>query len=438
MKKIFALALSAAVLLTSCKYSNSSRSSEIHSAPFDVSLLEVETLEDPNVTIDLFWSYERNIAAGDIYMGEAIEAFEKKYGGKVTVNEIGWNKGIEVMQRNLAGGDVSDLMFVEGTVNFPKYALYNYVMPVTKYIQKDLGSKWLDEASMDNFKFKGEYYGFSNYVVNQPYIIAYVESAFKDAGLQTPAELYENGQWTWDKFLEYVDFFTKDTDKDGKIDQWGLGPRYKNQNFGYASGAVAVIEKGDGVLESNFDTAEMREYFKFISNLQKLQSRADSNNGWLGSGGIMYSEAGLAQMGIKEVDGQKKVEDDRDFVPLPTIDGSMATTPVWDTALCIPNGSKNPQGAAVLAAMIMETKERRINEENKNIYKPSQLSRYEKMMTSIVPQRKGDDIYTGVHTAYGDAEALAGSPAVTVIETYRGVIKGEVDAFNEKLKKLQK
>lgn len=433
MKKISIIILCMMLLLTSCKYSNSSRSSEIHSEPFETSLLEVESLADPNVTLDLFWTYDRNIAAGDSYMGEAIEAFEQKYGGTVTINEIGYNKGIEVMQRNLAGGDVSDLMFVEGTVNFPKYALYDYIMPVTKYIQKDLGSKWLDEPSMDNFKFDGEYYGFSNYIVNQPYIIAYVVSAFTDAGLKTPAELYEAGEWTWDKFLEYVDYFTRDTNKDGKINQWGLGPRYKNQNFGYAAGAIPVIEKGNGILESNFDTPIMRDYFKFIRDLQRIQSRAGSNDGWLGAGGIMYSEAGLAQMGLKDAEDGKVVEDDRDFVPLPTIDGSMATTPVWDTALCIPNGSKNPQGAAVLAAMIMETKERRVNEDNVKIYKPEQLARYEKMMTSIIPQRKANDVYTGVTMGYGDGEALAGSPAATIIETYRGVIKGEVEAFNKKL-----
>ena len=117
MKRLVIALTAAALLLSSCKYSNSSRSSAIHSAPFETSLLEVESLEDPNVTLDLYWPFERNIAAGDIYMQEAIDAFEAKYGGKVTVNEIGFNTGIEVMQRNLAGGDVSDLMFVEISIH---------------------------------------------------------------------------------------------------------------------------------------------------------------------------------------------------------------------------------------------------------------------------------------------------------------------------------
>lgn len=435
MKRVFILLTAAALLLSSCKYSNSSRSSEIHSQPFETSLLEVESLADPNVTLDLYWAYERNVAAGDLYMQEAIDAFESKYGGKVTVNEIGFNTGIEVMQRNLAGGDVSDLMFVDGNVTFPKYALYSYIMPITPYIEHDLGSDWLDEASMNNFKFDGEYYAFTNYVVNQPYIIAYVKSYFVDNNLPTPAELYEAGEWTWDKFLEYVDFFTSDTDMDGVIDRWGLGPRYKNQNFGYAGGAVPVLEVGNGLLESNFDTPVMREYFDFVRKLQRIQSRSPVNNGWLDGGGVMYSEAGLAQIGLIDGDDGKIANPEHDFVPIPSIDGSLPTTPVWDTGLVIPNGSKNPQGAAVLAAMIMEVKERRINEENVKMYTPEQLQRYDLMMTSIIPQRKSNDIYTGVTMSYGDSEAMAGSPAATIIETYRNVLDGEVKEFNKKLEK---
>lgn len=195
MKKFIVLITAAALLLSSCKYSNSLKSGDIHDEPFDCGLLEVESLADPNVTVDLYWSYDKNIAAGDSYMGEAIAAFEEKYGGTVTVNEIGWGKGIEVMQRNLAGGDVSDLMFVEGAVGFPNYAIYSYIMPITKYIENDLGKSWLDQASMDNFKFDGEYYAFSNYIVNQPYIVAYVKSAFTDNNLKTPAELLEVGEY---------------------------------------------------------------------------------------------------------------------------------------------------------------------------------------------------------------------------------------------------
>ena len=43
----------------------------------------------------------------------------------------------------------------------------------------------------------------------------------KDNNLEDPRELYERGEWTWDKFIEYCKKLTQDTDGDGQIDQYG-------------------------------------------------------------------------------------------------------------------------------------------------------------------------------------------------------------------------
>ncbi len=39
--------------------------------------------------------------------------------------------------------------------------------------------------------------------------------------LEDPRDLYERGEWTWDKFNEYCKILTQDTDGDGVIDQYG-------------------------------------------------------------------------------------------------------------------------------------------------------------------------------------------------------------------------
>ncbi len=39
--------------------------------------------------------------------------------------------------------------------------------------------------------------------------------------LEDPRALYERGEWTWDKFIEYCKVLTQDTDGDGQIDQYG-------------------------------------------------------------------------------------------------------------------------------------------------------------------------------------------------------------------------
>ena len=203
----------------------SGNGNESGDVPAYQSLLEIDTLENPYVVFDHYWN-------PDDFEKAAIERYEAKYGeGTVTTNAIGWNKGIETMQANLAANAVSDLIFTEGNACFPGYVTKNYFQPITQYIQQDLGSSFMDEASMNNFLYCDEYYVFTNNARTKPYLVAYYIPLFEDNGLETPGELFAKGEWTWDKFIEYCDILTTDTDGDGTIDQWGLGPRYKLGNF---------------------------------------------------------------------------------------------------------------------------------------------------------------------------------------------------------------
>lgn len=402
-------------------------------------LLNVEKLDNPNVTLDLYWETERAIVAGDDYVADAIAEFEAKYGGKVTVNANGWGTGISVMQQNLAAGTPSDLQFIEGNACFPNYATDNYLLPLNDLIGDDLGQYYLDEASMDNFKYNDEYYAFSNYVVNKPYLVAFDRTFFENYGVENPLELFQKGQWTWDKMVEYVELFTTDTDGDGTIDKWGLGPRYKYQNFGYASDAIPVREAGNGFIEANFDTEIMLKYFEFVTKIETIQRKAEGNDGWLNgaegnSNGAMYSEAGVELALVKDEEtGEYSLSEYVDFVPMPTVDGALGQTPVWDTGLAIPKGSSNPLGGAVLAAMIMKTKADNYNDFLSGLLTSEQMERYNTMMANIVPQRKNDNLYDGVTLSYGEEEAKEGTPAQTIIDQYRGVITSEVQAYNTKL-----
>lgn len=406
-------------------------------APAWQSLLEIDTLENPYVTFDHYWDPEGR----DFFEMAAIKRYEEKYGeGTVTVNVIGWNGGIESMQNNLAANDVSDLIFTEGNACFPSYVTKNYFQPITEFIQKDLGSDFMDDASMSNFKYCDEYYVFTNAAATRPYLLAYYIPIFKDNALETPGELYAKGEWTWEKFLEYCDILTTDTDGDGKIDQWGLGPRYKFQNFAYASGIVGIQEVGNGFLQSNWEDENMLKYFEFISNLEAIQARAKNeegnvyNDGWLGTG-AMYIEA-INQEQLANRDENGKIlgnNEDTSFVPLPTIDGSMASTPVWDKGYAIPKGAPNPLGASVLAAMILDEYSKGLKAEQEQYMTADEIKLYYECMSKTIPQRKNDDLYEGVTMGYGEEEAKEGTPAATIIDTYKNVVKKEVQSYNDKL-----
>lgn len=57
--------------------------------------------------------------------------------------------------------------------------------------------------------------------VEATYPLGFNMQMLADNNLEDPRDLYERGEWTWDKFIEYCKVLTQDTDGDGQIDQYG-------------------------------------------------------------------------------------------------------------------------------------------------------------------------------------------------------------------------
>lgn len=375
----------------------------------------VETLENPNVTIALYWD-------ADEVVQSAIDEFQTKYGGTVTVNVVGWNKGADAIQEAMATGDLFDLVYTEGNARFPGDAVDKLYQPIDQYLDYSV----CDKASADAFLYRGEHYVYTNSAITSPYLIIYNKTLFSEEGLKDPVELYESGEWTYAKFLEYMAYFTRDTDGDGEIDQWGLGPRFKRQNFGFANDGMPVYEVGDGKLAVGIDSEECMQWFEFLNGFGQIDTSCPGDSGWLEARQCaMFSEAGPGA-GLAN-DGTST--DDFDFVPLPTYDGRQATTPVWDNGYAMVNGAPNPEGAAVLASMICKAKMDNYEAELQSKYTAEQIARYNSIMEKIVPQRRN---YANVSNV-GEGEALDGSPAQTIVETYKSQLEAEVEAYNAAL-----
>lgn len=58
--------------------------------------------------------------------------------------------------------------------------------------------------------------------VSATYPLGFNVTLLEDAGLEDPRDLWDRGEWTWDKFIEYCNALTKDTDGDGQTDQYGF------------------------------------------------------------------------------------------------------------------------------------------------------------------------------------------------------------------------
>ncbi|XID90293.1 ABC transporter substrate-binding protein [Paenibacillaceae bacterium WGS1546] len=117
--------------------------------------------------------------------------------------------------------------------------------------------------------------GGGEYAFNSPSVsvvgMHYNRDLFKRLGLRDPQELYNNGEWTWDKFLELAKEATRDTDNDGKIDTFGYSgwPADMARHFGAANG-VAFVD--DATLTDMAGDPKMIETLEFVNRVVNVEN----------------------------------------------------------------------------------------------------------------------------------------------------------------------
>jgi len=82
-----------------------------------------------------------------------------------------------------------------------------------------------------------------------PNFIVWNKTYIEELGFPSLYELYENGEWTWEKFREIAIAATQDTDGDGKIDKWGLGWQGGNDDLNVFHAMNFVFSNGGQVAD---------------------------------------------------------------------------------------------------------------------------------------------------------------------------------------------
>ena len=100
--------------------------------------------------------------------------------------------------------------------------------------------------------------------MNNTYPLMFNLQMIEDANLEDPRDLYERGEWTWDKFIEYCQALTKDTDGDGVNDQFGF--------CGYINDVINNLTLSNGATIASgeteqFSSTEVGEVFQLIYDM---------------------------------------------------------------------------------------------------------------------------------------------------------------------------
>lgn len=107
------------------------------------------------------------------------------------------------------------------------------------------------------------------------YMLAYNKQMLDEVGLEDPNALYERGEWTWDKWREYMLALTRDTDGDGVTDVYGYGSRWDFLVYNL------LMSNGTGIATSdveNLSSPEVTEVLDFIYNMYNVDKVANPWN----------------------------------------------------------------------------------------------------------------------------------------------------------------
>lgn len=190
-------------------------------------------------------------------------------------NYVNYNDRYTQLGKLVASGDSPDIFPFESS-NYPYSVVANLFQPIDNVV--DLSDPLWDDTreAMDQFVWGGRYYCAIPYL-GLNYLLWYRNSVVQQAGIDDPYELYREGNWNWNTFLDMCDKFQKSGEGKYAIDGWGAP-----DGFIYTTGQ-ALITLEDGKLTNNLYNADIERCMsQVIDVLYKQNYRYPRHelNGW--------------------------------------------------------------------------------------------------------------------------------------------------------------
>ena len=286
MKKVFAglLALTMCIGMASC--GDKSAKTEDKKEPDKVIDLKKEQMavveeaasklpeiELENSTIKWYAHYDINPGNGQV-TPPGLQMFKDTYDGKIEFVQTTWDNRYTDLAAKVMANDSPDFFPASDMDGFPKGAIKGMFEPVDEYVDLD-SELWADvKATSDSFVYNGGHYVIP--IGSAPdYVCVYNTKTIEEHGLEDPATLYYNNEWTWSKFskmcLEFVD---ADHDVYSLDGYWY--PSALNNICG-----VPLIGLENGKIVNNMERPEIAKMQELMYELQKNEVVFDrSSNNW--------------------------------------------------------------------------------------------------------------------------------------------------------------
>jgi multiple sugar transport system substrate-binding protein len=130
--------------------------------------------------------------------------------------------------------------------------------------------------------FRGKRYqiSFPEPSLGNMYVTLWNQDLFERENLPNPYDLYENGEWTYDAFVDIVKKATRDTDGDGQIDQWGAILWWDHAAvMAFSNNASAIKVTDDGTVVFAADSPEFLESLDLMLEVMAAQPGLNQSQG---------------------------------------------------------------------------------------------------------------------------------------------------------------
>ena len=292
-------------------------------------------------------------------LGEAKDLYKELFGGEVIQIICGVQEYASKLQNLIGAGTVPDLVVSESTTDpcFVTLANAGLVQPIDAYIDynepelKDLQSVY--EAGLWN----GQHY-LAPYDNKPVYYMIYNPKIFEEYGYETPWELWECGEWTWDTFRELAAELNI-TDENGDYICYGTGA----PGYGALTGSTGVdyVALKDGFFENNLthpDVVRAENYLNdmlFKDDIIKIKAQGGWRNYWNRGMVAMQIIDSWMMKGSAET-SQAIQEGTLGIVPLPQdpqkVQPGVNVTYAQSGGFCLVQGAQNPEAAAAFIRTI--------------------------------------------------------------------------------------
>jgi multiple sugar transport system substrate-binding protein len=291
-----------------------------------------------------------------------VKKFEDDHPGvKVKIIVTAADQYATKLKAAITGNKMPDVFYFESG-DLKAYVNSGILLNLTPYLEKnekvDLNNIWkygVDLYRYDgNMAGQGDIYGMPKDV--GPFALGYNKTMFEKEGIPLPDK---DKPMTWDEFVDINKKLTKDTNGDGKPDQYGSGfnVNWALQSFVWSNGADWIDETKTKVTIDDPKFAEALQYFADLQNVHKVtpsiedSQTLDTYQRW------MKGEMGFFPVGPWDMSTYETLPFDYDLIPYPA--GSTGKSATWTGSLGIGVSSKSkaPEEAVELVNYLTASRE---------------------------------------------------------------------------------